>query len=396
MTQCIYCLREKEDCEFTLEHIFPDALGGNLCGSHLESARVCGTCNSLSGQFIDGMFIRSWLCQASRFQSALKYLDWENGSPMPLMYYGLLDEFSSSNEVCEYWGGPCGEHIYYFHGRDDLDFASYVKGDPIKRRKDRGYAIIFGTTRHPNWCKISLLSFKKQFSSAKRYSGNYAIQNEEGRKYFFHEPPGHVAKLIERLRITTNDTRRIGSTWATTFDHRFLVKLALGFGHKLLGDAFLESPYAHTLSQALWERDPDKRRAFKVRGCGFLEEKPALSNILGWDGGHVLLFRSDNQYLSLSLILFGSLEGHVVISDEPDLWSRQSTIAADNGSVYILVPQRDIGLGPVPLVDYMAHKQGIRALQDLASLEALKIDPTKLPPWNVEDEAGANDHITSK
>lgn len=387
MTKCIYCLREKDDSEFTTEHIFPEALGGNLCGAELETDRVCGRCNNLSGNFIDGMFIRSWLCQANRFQSALKYLDWENGSPIPLMYYGLLDEFSSETEVCEYWGGPCGEHIYYFHGRDDLYFATYVKGDPIKRRKDRGYAIIFGTTTDPHWCRISLLSFKKQFSSAKRYSGNYAIQNEDGRKYFFHDPPSHVSELIERLRTTTNDTRKIRSVWATTLDHRFLAKMALGFGHKLLGDPFLGSPYALTLSQALWERDPDKRQSFKVRGNGFLEDKATLSPVIGWDGGHVLMFRTDDQYLSLSLILFGVLEGHVVISDDANLWRQRSTIAAGHGSVYIMVPQRDIGIGPIPLVDYIAHRSGIKVLDKLASLESMRIDPNDLPACHAEDDA---------
>src|SRR5712664_1970731 len=114
---CAYCLKDKSQKDFSLEHIFPDALGGNLCRSDLEIDRVCARCNNLSGLFIDGNFLRSWLCQNYSFESALKYIDWENGSAVPLMFLGLLDQLSTAQEICEYWTGPCGEHIYYFHSR---------------------------------------------------------------------------------------------------------------------------------------------------------------------------------------------------------------------------------------------------------------------------------------
>ena len=135
--------------EFSEEHIFPDALGGNLCEDKFETKRVCKKCNSLSGLFIDGIFLRSWFGQNYSFESALCYLDWENGSPLPLMFMGIFEKFCSENEICEYWMGPCGEHVYYFHEKDETRYDSYAKGDPIKRqKKDTGYAIIFGTSLH--------------------------------------------------------------------------------------------------------------------------------------------------------------------------------------------------------------------------------------------------------
>lgn len=373
---CAYCLKEKND--FTLEHIFPDALGGDLCGSNLEIDRVCTRCNNLSGQFIDGNFIRSWLCQNYSFQSALKYIDWGNGSPIPLMFYGLHDQLSTDEEVCEYWGGPCGEHIYYFHSKDDLNFESYTKGDPIKRRKDKGYAIIFGTEAIPQWLVIGLLSFKQQFRKAKRYSGNYQL-NTEGNTFFFDEPTESIKKKIEELKKGTNDWKKLRSVWQTTMDQRFLTKMALGFGYKLLGEPFLASSYANTLSKALWEPDPDKRKAFPVRGKGFLSAENKISHILGWDGGHTISLKVTDDQLALTVILFGKFEAHVVISDEPQLWRNLEHMIDENGHIYVIVPQRNIGLGPITLPDYLSHKAGNNLIGSLIKLEAMKIDPTKLP-----------------
>ena len=89
------------------------------------------------------------------------------------------------------------------------------------------------------------------------------------------------------------------------------------------------------------------------------------------------------------IFLIGELEGHVVISDEPALWSERPTIADGHGSVFVLVPQREIGLGPIPLEDYLAHQQSIKTLENLSSLEALRIDPDSLPPFH-EEEAKEN------
>ncbi len=61
MKTCIYCNKEKDDSEFSLEHIFPDALGGALLPDAIfKTNDVCIACNSTSGLFIDGPFIKNW------------------------------------------------------------------------------------------------------------------------------------------------------------------------------------------------------------------------------------------------------------------------------------------------------------------------------------------------
>jgi ribosomal protein L30 len=59
MKTCIYCDREKADGDFSDEHIWPDALGGDFLPPEIwRTNDVCGQCNSLSGVFVDGSFIR--------------------------------------------------------------------------------------------------------------------------------------------------------------------------------------------------------------------------------------------------------------------------------------------------------------------------------------------------
>jgi len=155
--------------------------------------------------------------------------------------------------------------------------------------------------------------------------------------------------------------------------------MALGFGYKLLGEPFLASHYAATLSKALREPDSAKRQALPVHGTSFLQGGSGHSPFLGWDGGHVLLFLPHVKTLSLSVILFGKFEATILISDEPQLWRNSPNIVDEDGWIYVTVPQRNIGLGPITLPDYIAHKSGTKLVSSLTELEAMRIDPTKLP-----------------
>jgi hypothetical protein len=87
---CIYCGQGKPEEEFTLEHIWPDALGGDLLPALFQTNDVCQRCNNLAGLFVDGAFLKSWLGQAERATSPYDYLDLDINlnSVTPLNYMG--------------------------------------------------------------------------------------------------------------------------------------------------------------------------------------------------------------------------------------------------------------------------------------------------------------------
>ena len=59
--KCIFCMEEKEDNEFTIEHIFPDAIGGSLTNKN-----VCKHCNDYLGRKVDCLLTNHWIVQGNR------------------------------------------------------------------------------------------------------------------------------------------------------------------------------------------------------------------------------------------------------------------------------------------------------------------------------------------
>lgn len=124
MHTCIYCNQDKEDDQFSLEHIFPDSIGGNLCSDLFKTHDVCQRCNSISGQFVDGAFIRNWFVKNDDALSARQYLNLESDESIePLVYMGMVENLPlEKDEVCEMWLGPCGARVYHFHSADEARF----------------------------------------------------------------------------------------------------------------------------------------------------------------------------------------------------------------------------------------------------------------------------------
>ena len=88
--RCSYCGRTKLIAEFNLEHIWPDALGGDALPPPWLTEKVCARCNELSGRFVDGEFIKSWFISHERSNAAREYLDWSQPERnwLPLSYMG--------------------------------------------------------------------------------------------------------------------------------------------------------------------------------------------------------------------------------------------------------------------------------------------------------------------
>jgi len=204
--------------------------------------------------------------------------------------------------------------------------------------------------------------------------------DKEGHDYFFHNPTPEIEQLINSLKKITNEEHKLRSVHKLDMEDRFLCKIALGFGFKFLGDDFLNSNYAMELQKALWEKDPCKRRQYKIHGTGFMHEKNIVDDILSWEGGHVLLFKINNGKLSLALSIFGKFGGYILISDEPALLKNMKLPIDEEGSVFIIIPQRDICIGPISLPSYISHKVGNIKIEQLSKIESLKIDISKLPP----------------
>jgi hypothetical protein len=75
------------------------------------------------------------------------------------------------------------------------------------------------------------------------------------------------------------------------------------------------------------------------------------------------------------------------ISDDPSLWPPDTIERFYPGVVHIVVPQRNAAIGPIPILNFFAHRSGSWRHPDLVKLEALKVDPSQLPPKRQETTA---------
>ncbi len=184
MKTCIYCGEENDESEFSDEHIWPDALGGDALPNFWRTDDVCRKCNSLSGLYVDGAFIKGWAGGAERATGALEYLPVNDPgrAVLPLNYIGKLpDPNIPVDEVAEYWAGPCGANVFHFRPADEGDrWATYASGDPRKMKKaaTAGRAYIALTSSDSFWVLASLASFRAHFKKATLFVTNASIPPE--------------------------------------------------------------------------------------------------------------------------------------------------------------------------------------------------------------------------
>lgn len=375
--RCIYCNVRKPSDEFSLEHIFPDAMGGNICPDLFKTRDVCRRCNSIMGLFVDGPVIKSWLGKNAETVAYREFVDLNNPeSWIPFAYMGVDNSFKfADNEVCEIWLGPFGEHLYHVHEADGPRYGSYAGGNPINRRTDPGRAYLFLTVEDPEKCGLTIRSFARQFKKANRYAGNFGIQGQTEQLDLVSPLPDNLidehAALAQRAKSGKEWTLQIAHTIG--FDERFLAKLARGMGYKLFGDAYLDTPYGAGLQLAIWEQDRSVRGKL-IRGAPLLSGRlNEITSHVSIPGTYSILLWAIADCFALILVLPDGNSLSVVISDEPALWSEKNFDSYREGVLFIIAPQNQTCIGPIELPDFLAHALENTPLPSITELEAKRI-----------------------
>jgi len=389
--RCIYCGRDKPAVEFTDEHIWPDALGGDCLPSQWRTDDVCGKCNNLAGLFVDGVFIKSFFGSAERWHGAHDYLTLSDvdRAVLPLAYLSRLRDVPlADNEVAEFWSGPCGAHIIHIRPAiDEATWSSYAGGDPRARKLAAGRAYMSFTSTNPFWITVAVNSFKAHFRRAKRYLVNSNVPPQWAADFSTPDPTDETtARDLVVVKHVADASRRKQSVRSTIEmrvdqDSRLLAKIALGVGHNLLGKAFDDSPYAALLRQALWEKDFQKRQSIPVRGSGYLNGGSALAAIvpvLHWPGAWVLMLNVVKGSLCLTVVSPGKMSMGIVVTDDGQLVSQLGPDVHD-GIVWLTVPSIQDCVGPLPQPAYIAHQIGASTNEKLQALAA-KRNRDVLPP----------------
>jgi len=164
---CIYCTQKNTNP--SLEHIIPRALGGSLLDNKFKTRDVCSKCNNLLGLYADGLYIKSFFSQSSKWMGNSQNISKSNLAFYPLVYFGYLQiENRLGFKNCELWISPCKGRILHFHNNKDNEFQSYFGGNPKSKKKNPGVAIFINTTHDQRMLSLGLKSFYQHFKKVDR------------------------------------------------------------------------------------------------------------------------------------------------------------------------------------------------------------------------------------
>lgn len=375
-----------------VEHILPQGLGGHLCNQKFETYDVCDRCNHISGLYVDGAFLRNWFVKNDEAITAREFMDIENGSVLPLVYMGHLQGIELGEwNTCENWLGPCGELIYHFNNLANEENAfGYAGGHPLAARKEPGRVYLFLTTKQPFWIKTALLSLKSGFPRARRVAGNFTFMNDDPlSKIFSPQDNEDLARIVSLNQYwhdiaskQDNDCShhtRIGIQ--TNFEERFLAKLAIGLGNNFLDARFQGSESAEHLRRILRLGAYRESPAEELPRTGYWDGASWLDKVLSIKGAHTLCLIPMKDHFVLSLTLFGGKTIACSISDEPELWADQKDIGM--GIVYVIAQQAKKFIGPIELIQFVAHQNGSSRHPQLDILEKMRVPRSALPPCEI-------------
>ena len=361
--RCLACGREKPGADFLRKSLWPSALGGAAAPSPFQGDSFCPTCRALCDLRVDGAFLKSWFMQAELARAAREFIDPATPGPAPLAYLGLAADFPvAEGEVCERWSGLAGEAIYVIQAGADDSWAGYGRGDDLVAvPPDPGRVILHLASPSLYWSQTALASVAAHFPLAARC----CVTNIAELKHLADQGGALRPDEIEFFKSRGNRQIILNAGLKIDFSQRFLIKLALGLGQSLFGEAFAKSTQARKLRKSFWDQGP---RVTTPPGAA-----------LAWPGAWALTLLVHGTALCLFIATPTGRALGVMISEDEGLWSGMEHKDLHQGQCFIAIPQRQVFSGPWPLNACLAHRSAASPHAGLAALDALRNASKNLP-----------------
>ncbi len=370
---CIYCRRDKDETEFTLEHVIPQFLGGAHAPDTLKTRDVCKQCNNDLGLFVDAGFEKNWLVSNHLRKAAVSFFDPENPVGLPLICMGqsdLVPPDMPDGHVCESWLGHLGEQVYWIRPQDERLYW-FVGGNPrtIKKIESRAYFLFSErSSKNPT---ISWLSFRDAFEGRRVKKVMCTIVDGANvRDIGFADQDELDNRRVDYFKTQCSDgsIRKNKVSMNTHCDLRFLAKIAIGLSYCLFGYKVLDSSYGKELHDALWHREGDEYPA--IRGTSMLSPQQDKNfNKIGHQDAVTFAVLSTPEGVLVNLNIGTHLNWAVMCA---------SSEALDQGDLakikdgFIVILYRPLQKGfDLSLPCYLAHKTGDAPLPELAQISEL-------------------------
>lgn len=373
MRECIYCRKEKDEGEFTLEHVFPQFMGGAYAPDCFKIREVCNRCNNNLGLFVDAGFEKDWRVSNTLKMFANAFFDPNNPIGLPLICMGktdLIPPQKEENEVCESWLGPLGEQIYWVRPGDDRLYW-YAGGNPRTAKTSESRAYFMFSERSSKSPLISWLAFRDAFEGKRVKKIMCTTVHGANPTDIGFEVPDELDQL--RIKFFNEachaaQTRQNKIAIYTFSDLRFLAKLGLGIAYSLFGQKALQTAYAEDLYKALWYRDGDSQPQINGTSAFTHEKDQKLSELTGEENAVTIIVMPNAEGIAVSLNLGTSLNWVVKCASHEKLTAEDISSLQD-GLVIVLYRQlqRSIALS---LPGYLAHKCGNHSHHELTEISA--------------------------
>ncbi|BAQ75229.1 predicted protein [Pseudomonas sp. Os17] len=362
MGHCIYCRKDKDDQEFTLEHVIPQFLGGAHAPDFLKTREVCKSCNSNLGLFVDASFEKNWIVSNWLRESSSAFYDKDKPVGVSLLCMGNTDLCPPElpeNHVCEMWLGPLGEQVFWLRPHDER-LSAYVGGNPrtMKSTETRAYFLFSENTQQDplkTW-----LSFEQAFHGrrvkkvlctevrgADPASIGFAQPDDLDRartEFFLANTEG---ELEHKMRVTVDPK----------FDKRFVCKLAIGIAFCLFGSKVLDSDYGKELHKGLWHRGDNDEP--EVRGSVLFSKQgdQDFNRLVGFPNAVAVVLLSTQEGIAINLNINSQLNWTVLCAPN-EILTTEDVAKIGDGQILLLVRALQTCIY-LDLPSYLAFKSGL-------------------------------------
>jgi HNH endonuclease len=300
---CMLCQILKPVSDFSLEHIWPKALGGQKLDETWRIRILCRRCNNECGLHIDGEFLRSFFGKAERHTAHSQI-----NSKQELVYLGPIADISHpEGRTLEYWAFP--EYIRIFVSAPNEAFSYQASGDPRKKQKIRVYLETKSINENREKYLLAAVKIVQTFQDARLFfldveSGDVVPFREGDENGEIEAAQDFEAIMSAYRNMREQGVLKVSISFRASYGNRFLTKTALSLGLKFMGEKFAQSEYAGFLRQATLERDDEKRRKIPLLGSGYfgnIDTQPLVEmfhRLANW----TLLLKVTGEALTLSIV----------------------------------------------------------------------------------------------
>ncbi len=315
----------------------------------------------------------------------MAYLDPASPIPVSSTFVGLDMEFPvQEREVCERWIGPSGETIYFIHQEDNPKWSGFAGGNIIDRQKiDTGRIYFQLVDRGSYRAMLGLISIIKQFSKPRIHClTNIANLQEELDKQLISANDKtsveiNEIKWIKSRGINTEHKTRI--TTDVNFSIRFFAKLALGLGSNILQKEYVSSEYAKQLRTILWNLNSLEKESI-VKGSSFFTTEPIeVTEIITYPSAWTIQISIINEALILTVGYPNGKIQSIQITNDTEYITTNIYSNYKDGKIYIIIPPRDIFIGPINTPDFISHRMKYKLISELSTIDQWRNDARNIP-----------------